>query len=210
MVSQEVITYKQKPVRIISDEKTLEYFKDENLMRVVKFLRNGPMSISDLEEAFKKIGDEKSDKTIYRYLHKLIKAKLVAKAGKRVTSVNENDLVSETIYLRTAKAFITVTPIDIRECKGDSSCPVWDVTRLLVGQLLGKEADPAKFAEFASKIDQEKDKLVIELFKDADEETLDKVAALDWSGINHVLQFAGWLAYSTQKDIPGTLHELYD
>ena len=209
MTSQEVITYKQKPVRIIRDEETLEYFKDENLMYVIKFLKDGPMSIQDLEKAFKRIGEEKSDKTIYRYLHKLIQGKLVAKAGKRVTSVKEDDLVSETIYLRTAKAFITVMPIDIRECKGGEECPVWEVTRLLLGQLLGSKGDKKKFADFATSIDRDKDDLVINLFENADEETLDKIADLDWQGINHVLQFAGWLAICTKKDILKELKECF-
>ena len=210
MVSQEVITYRQKPVKIIRDLDTLEFFRDENLMRVIKFLRNGPMSIQDLEKAFKEVGDEKSDKTIYRYLHKLIQAKLVAKAGKRVTSANEDDLISETIYLRTAKAFITITPIDLRECQGGPECAVWEVTRLLMGQLLGNTGDPDKFSKFASNLDKEKDELVIKLFENADDETLDKIADLDWSGINHVLQFAGWLAISNQIDIPADLRKCYE
>ncbi|HUU78063.1 MAG TPA: hypothetical protein VMX55_06920 [candidate division Zixibacteria bacterium] len=210
MTSQEVITYRQKPVKIIRDNKTLEFFRDENLMYVIKFLKNGPMSIQDLENAFTNIGVEKSDKTIYRYLHKLIQAKLVAKAGKRVSSVKEDDLVSETIYLRTAKAFITVQPIDLRECKGSADCPVWEVTRILIGQLIGNSGDAEKFAEFASSVDREKDEIVIKLFESADEDTLDKIADLDWQGINHVLQFAGWLALSTKMDIGKELRKSYD
>jgi len=210
LTSQEVITYRQKPVKIIRDNKTLEFFRDENLMYVIKFLKNGPMSIQDLENAFTNIGVEKSDKTIYRYLHKLIQAKLVAKAGKRVSSVKEDDLVSETIYLRTAKAFITVQPIDLRECKGSADCPVWEVTRILIGQLIGNSGDAEKFAEFASSVDREKDEIVIKLFESADEDTLDKIADLDWQGINHVLQFAGWLALSTKMDIGKELRKSYD
>ncbi|NHJ05969.1 MAG: hypothetical protein EAX90_14170 [Candidatus Heimdallarchaeota archaeon] len=209
-MSQEVITYRQKPVKIIRDNKTLEFFRDENLMYVIKFLKNGPMSIQDLENAFTKIGVEKSDKTIYRYLHKLIQAKLVAKAGKRVSSIKEDDLISETIYLRTAKAFITVQPIDMRECKGGTDCPVWEVTRILIGQLIGNSGDAEKFAEFASSVDKEKDEIVIKLFESADEDTLDKIADLDWQGINHVLQFAGWLALSTRMDIGNELRKSYD
>lgn len=210
MVSQEVITYKQVPVKMISDIETLELFQDENLMYVVKFLRNGPMSISDLEKAFKDIGEEKSDKTIYRYLHKLIKAKLVAKAGKRVSSLKEDDLISETIYLRTAKAFITVNPVDTRECTDGPECPVWEVSRLLIGQIYGKEGDPKKFSKVVNEFDRIKDEMVINLFKKADEETLDKIAALDWGGINHILQFVGWLALSTKKDIGADIRSCFE
>ena len=210
MVSQEVVTYKQKPVKIIKDTKTLKVFHDENLMMVLKFLKKGPKSIQDLVENFKTYGDEKSDKTIYRYLHKLIQVKLVAKAGKRVTSVDEEDLMSETIYLRTAKAFITVSPIDDRECKGSEECPVWEATRLLVGQNFNNTGDKKAFAKFATDLDRKIDNLVIQMFESADEETLDKIADLDWSGINHVMQFSGWLALSTKKDLKTELEKIYE
>jgi len=209
MISQEVVTYKQKPVKIIKDQKTLKIFQDENLMIVLKFLKKGPKTIQDLVEDFKEYNDEKSDKTIYRYLHKLIQVKLVAKAGKRVTSKDEEDLVSETIYLRTAKAFITVNPIDDRECKGGAECPVWEATRLLVGQFFDSKGDKEGFAELASNLDRDIDNLVIQMFEKADEETLDKIADLDWAGINHVMQFSGWLAMATKKDLPKELEKVY-
>lgn len=210
MTSQEVITYRQKPVKIIRDNKTLEYFKDENLMYVIKFLKNGPMSIQDLEKAFANTGDEKSDKTIYRYLHKLIQAKIVAKAGKRVTSTDEENLASETLYTRTARAFITVMPVDeSRDCGLGSECPVWEASRLLLSQIYGNEGDKVKFAEFANWLDKEKDKIAIDLFENADEETLEKVANLDWEGINYVLQFVGWFAIISKQDIKSKLKDIF-
>ncbi len=209
MVSQEAITYKQKPVKIIKDQKTLKVFHDENLMIVLKFLKKGPCSIADLVSKFKQSNNEKSDKTIYRYLHKLIQVKLVAKAGKRVTSNEDDDIISETIYIRSAKAFITVNPIDDRDCKGGVECPVWEAIRLLVGQFFDNKGDKESFAKLATKLDRDIDNLVIQMFENADDETLDKIVDLDWSGINHVMQFAGWLAMSTKIDIPKELEKSY-
>lgn len=210
MVSQEAITYKQKPVKIIKDQETLEVFHDENLMTVLSFLKKGPCSIGDLVSKFKAYDNEKSDKTIYRYLHKLIQVKLVAKAGKRVTSSGEDDIISETIYIRSAKAFITVNPIDDQACKGGEECPVWEAIRLLVGQFFDNKGDRKSFSELATKLDRDIDNLVIQMFENADEETLDKIVDLDWSGINHVMQFAGWLAISTKIDIPKELEKSYE
>ncbi len=210
MVSQEAITYKQKPVKIIKDQETLKIFHDENLMQVLSYLKKGPSSIQDLVVKFKKHDNEKSDKTIYRYLHKLIEVKLVAKAGKRVTADKNDDIISETIYIRSAKAFITVNPIDDRDCSGGEECPVWEVIRLLVGQFYDKKGDGKSFSELATKLDRDIDNLVIQMFENADEETLDKIVELDWSGINHVMQFAGWMAISTKIDIPKELEKSYN
>ena len=210
MVSQEAITYKQKPVKIIKDQKTLKVFHKENLMMVLKYLKKGPCSIQDLVTKFKEHDNEKSDKTIYRYLHKLIEVKLVAKAGKRVTADEDDEIFSETIYIRSAKAFITVNPIDDREGTGGEECPVWEAIRLLVGQFFDKKGDRKSFNDLATKLDRDIDNLVIKMFENADEETLDKIVELDWSGINHVMQFAGWLAISTKIDIPKELEKSYN
>jgi len=210
MESQDVITFRQIPVKIINDEKTLSFFMDPNLKSVVSFLKKGPMTISDLERLFKEKGNEKSDKSIYRYLHKLIQAKIVAKAGKRVTSTDEENLASETLYTRSAKAFITVQPVDeSRDCGLGAECPVWEATRLLLSQLLGNTGDKAKFAEFANRLDKEKDKLAIQLFENADEETLEKIANLDWQGINYVLQFVGWFALIAEQDVKADIEKIF-
>ncbi|MCK5047367.1 MAG: hypothetical protein KAS22_12350, partial [Candidatus Heimdallarchaeota archaeon] len=74
MSSQDVITYKPAKLIFIKDEKKNQLFHDENLNYVLKFLRKGAMTIHDLSDSFKQIDDEKSDKSIYRYLHKLIQA----------------------------------------------------------------------------------------------------------------------------------------
>ncbi|NHJ86521.1 MAG: hypothetical protein FK734_13735 [Asgard group archaeon] len=212
MESQDVITFKQRPVMVVSDDKRLEYFYDENLMHVLKFLKKGPMTITDLENEFKKIKDEKSDKSIYRYLSKLIKATLVAKAGKRITSVNEDNLSSETVYMRSAKAFIMIRPLDEKGCGKGADCPVWEATRFLLGKLYGgkKLQDKAKeFSEFGIELDRQKDQLAIDLFETADEETLDKISALDWDGINYVLQFVSWFGLISQRDVKADLDKLY-
>ena len=63
MDSQDVITYTQKIVKVIEDDKTAKVIRDENLFPVLKYLQKGPMTIMDLVAFFKKSGEKKSDKT---------------------------------------------------------------------------------------------------------------------------------------------------
>ena len=204
-----VVTFKQKPVLIIRDQETLDLFKDENLGYVLKFLRKEPMTIGDLEESFRKIGIEKSDKSIYRYLHKLLQVKLVAKAGKRITSKTSDDLTSETIYTRSAIAFITVAPVSDPGTDKNENNSVWEATRLLLSEHFGKNAAAKEFVRFANKLDKERDQLVVNLFENATEETLEKVAQLDFQGINFLLQYIGWLAILPEQDIAKDLERIF-
>jgi hypothetical protein len=211
MEKQDVITFKQQPVKFIRDKPTLEIFKKEHYKYVLKFLQKGPMTITDLIDAFEKLGKdfEKSDKSIYRYLKDLIKAKLVAKAGKRIIQNSSSEITTETIFIRTAIAFITVTPIDDRECEGDELCPVWESTRIILEEYFGKKTDPKKFSAYMSKIDRNIDDLVIKIFESADEKNLEKIAKLDYMGVNFVLQFVGWLAIVNQENISEKINELF-
>ncbi|NPE08573.1 MAG: hypothetical protein GNW80_09865 [Asgard group archaeon] len=204
-----VITFKQKPVIIIRDKETLDLFKDENLGYVLKFLRKEPMTIGDLEESFRKIGIEKSDKSIYRYLHKLLEVKLVAKAGKRITSKTSDNLTSETIYTRSAIAFITVAPVTEPGSDKKGANSVWEATRLLLSEYFGKNASEKEFVKFANKLDKDRDELVVNLFENAKDETLEKVAQLDYQGINFLLQYIGWLAIIPEQDIARDLEQIF-
>ena len=204
-----VVTFKQKPVIMIRDKETLDLFKDENLGYVLKFLRKEPMTIGDLEESFRKVGIEKSDKSIYRYLHKLLQVKLVAKAGKRITSKASDNLTSETIYTRAAIAFITVAPVSEPGTKTAEDNAVWEATRLLLSEHFGKKASEKEFVKFANKLDKDRDQLVVNLFENATEETLEKVARLDYLGISFLLQYIGWLAIIPEMDIAKDLEEIF-
>lgn len=207
---QDVITFKQQPVKFIKDKPTLEIFRKEHYKYVLKFLHKGPMTITDLMEAFEKLGEdfEKSDKSIYRYLKDLIKAKLVAKAGKRIIQNSSSEISTETIFIRTAIVFITITPVDDRGCEGNELCPVWEAIRILLEEHLDKKYDPKKFATYLNKVDKNRDNLVIKIFENAKEENLEKIANLDYMGVNFVLQFVGWLAIISEEDIAGKLKKL--
>jgi len=203
MESQDVITYTQKIVKVIDDEKTTKVIQDENLFPVLKYLQKGPMTIMDLVSIFKKSGEEKSDKTIYRYLHTLIKAKLVAKAGKRIISITEDELKSETLYMRTAKAFIF--PEALKHDPNISEkgfCPVFDAARFLLKPVTGgKTLDSDCFQKLLFKIDQERDDLLVELFKNIEDSTIREINELNWRELEYCLNYTSWAALAAKVDL---------
>jgi hypothetical protein len=209
MESQDIITYKQAIVKVVDNEKTVDILKDSNLWPVLKFLQMGPMTINDLVETFSKKGDKKSDKTIYRYLHTLVKAKLVAKAGKRITSITADELISETIYMRTAKAFIFPEALKhTPENYAKGFCPVFDASRFLLKPLIeNKKLDSDCYQKFLFKFDRERDNLLVELFNNADDETIKKINDLDWKMLEIFLNYASWIAISTKVNIKKELEK---
>ena len=203
MESQDVITYTQQIVKVIDDEKTAKVIQDENLFPVLKYLQKGPMTIMDLVSIFKKSGEEKSDKTIYRYLHTLIKVKLVAKAGKRIISITEDELKSETLYMRTAKAFIFPEALKHDpEFYEKGFCPVFDASRLLLKPVLdGKTLDSDCFQKLLFKIDQERDDLLVELFKNIEDSSIQEINELNWRELDYCLNYTSWAAIAPKLDL---------
>ena len=207
MLKQQAITYKQKAILILNDEQSL-CFNDTNLAWLLKFLAKGPLTISDLENVFKKHGKEKSEKTLYRYLSKLLKVGLVAKAGKRITSVDEGMLISETIYSRVAKVFISKKPKKFAE--GEIR-PEFEVAKMILSSIFDKKGGCGIcFTEIANRFDIEKHTLFVELLEHADPEALEQFAELDWKGINTVKEFVGWIALCLKYDIPDVINGCYN
>jgi len=203
MDSQDVVTYNQEILKVIDDDKTAKVIQDENLFPVLKYLQEGPKTINDLVDIFKKSGDEKSDKTIYRYLHTLIKAKLVAKAGKRIISITEDELKSETLYIRTAKVFIFPEALKhLKENYEKGFCPVFDAARLLLKPVVdGKTLDSDCFQKFLFNIDRQRDDIIVDLFKDLDDKTIREINALKWRELEYCLNYSSWAALATIIDL---------
>ena len=214
MSSQDIITYKQKVVKILHNEDVLKTFQDDNLMLVLKFLRKKPMTIQELENSFKRVGIEKSDKTIYRYLSKLIQQKLAAKGGKRVTSKDEDILVNETVYIRTAKAFLFAPSLIQKKERinetGEEHCTIYDITRLLIGQLFDNtEGSESEFNILLDDINEERNILTTKLFDNASKLILEKMDTLEWADLNAVFNFAGWIAVCAKNNLQERIKKCY-
>ena len=209
MDAQDVITYTQPTVKVINEEKTVEIMRDENLWPVLRYLQRGPMSINDLVNLFKKDGEEKSDKTIYRYLHDLIEAKLVAKAGKRIASIKEDELTSETLYMRSAKVFIYPEALKhLKDAYEKGFCPIFDTTRLIIKPLVNNRAlNSDRFQKLFFRIDEELDRYILDLFNNASEETIKKFNELDSRYLDLFLDYLGWIVLITKLDLKKELEK---
>lgn len=106
---QDMVTYQPPPVKVIRDTEVINLFYIPNYYVIIIALRQGPMTVRDLEHAFKEEAKKheglqpRSDKSIYRYLKELEKAGLVVPAGQRVVS---GKMVTETLFARTGQIFL--------------------------------------------------------------------------------------------------------
>ena len=106
---QDMITYETPPVNIIRERDQIALFYIPNYYVIIIALRQRPMTVRDLEQAFKdysaKYGgvEPKSAKSIYRYLKTLEDAGLVVPAGQRVVA---GKMVNETLFARTGQIFL--------------------------------------------------------------------------------------------------------
>jgi len=119
---QDVITYQEDTVKVITTEQK-ESYSDDRLLTIIVALRKGPMTVRDLEEEYNKIIEKQIDKmdltkkekqeliekskrkgkTLYKYLDLLMKNGLVVEAGRRI---RPGQTATETLYGRTAKLFV--------------------------------------------------------------------------------------------------------
>lgn len=202
-MSQDVITYKQKTVITLTEEQVNLMYSDENLSYIIKFLRAGPRTVKELEKDFTKKGIKKSDKSIYRYLKNLIEVGMVAKAGKRITSKGAGELQSETIYIRTARMFLTENLRKKMNSLDEKAVELFydTIFSLLAGKFKDKMKSDKGVDKLINTLETKKFELVHDILGNADEETLGKVNKLDWGLLDYLMEYIGWLALSLEYDI---------
>jgi len=200
---QDAIAYSQPLVKEITEIGTIELFKDENLMLLLKFLRESPgyMSVEELEALFRKTGKKKSDKSIYRYLKRLEDAGLVVQAGKRVFPKDKKRLKTQTLYMRTAKVFLPIAKPDEETCKDD---PQKEKMIQAAGFIIGKHLSASLTSvqcldEFITRIRLRETEIGQRIFRDADDEIAGLVGGLDWDHINSLLYVVTLLILLTEK-----------
>ncbi|MFX0084491.1 MAG: hypothetical protein ACFFAU_02355 [Candidatus Hodarchaeota archaeon] len=201
---QDAITYEQ-PLRKEITEDQIQVFKDKNLYLVLDFLRtnNQPMTVEDLEMNFKKIGDKKSNKSIYRYLKKLEDEKLVVQAGKRVYTI-KNKLKTQTLYMRSAKIFFPVAKPrdDCFSSNEDQTQKMIEAIGLLLSKKLnGRLISTECLTRLIKKIQQMQNDLTINLIDDAEEEIAEKIKTLDWKHTQSLLAIVSLLTLLSEEKV---------
>jgi len=202
-MSQDVVTYNQQTVIELTEEQAEVLHGDENLYYIVKFLRVGPRTVKELEMDFTHKGMKKSDKSIYRYLKTLIELGLVAKAGKRITSKGAGELQSETIYIRTAKIFLTANLKKKLVSLENKDVKLFHETiySLLSERFIDKIKSDKGMDNLINTLESRKQDLVRDIFRNANEESMEKISKLDWGLIEYLIEYIGWLALSLEYDI---------
>ena len=110
--------FKPNGIKTVRDPKIIEYFEDENYSIILNVLREKPMTVKELTKRYNEYVTEKgtkqrlpqqrilenlrTDKTMYRYIKELTKAKIIAPAGQRMVI---GKTATEVLYARTAKIF---------------------------------------------------------------------------------------------------------
>ncbi len=202
-MSQDVITYDQQTVIDLTEHQAEILNSDENLYYIIKFLRVGPRTVKELEKDFTHKGIKKSDKSIYRYLKTLIELGLVAKAGKRITSIGAGELSSETIYIRTAKIFLTANLKKKLVSLENKDVKLFHDTiySLLADKFQDKIKSDKGIDDLINTLETRKQELVRDIFRNANEESMDKISKLDWGLVEYLIEYIGWLALSLEYDV---------
>ncbi|MFW9905328.1 MAG: hypothetical protein ACFFFH_13390 [Candidatus Thorarchaeota archaeon] len=192
---QDAVTYSQRLMKEITDDETIQLFKDKNLSHVIEILRThkGPMTVLMFEEEFKKIDPEKkgkSVKTIYRYLKDLEVAGLVAQAGKRVFPSGK----TQTLYMRSAKVFYIVKPEEEEE-----ACPEEKKMTEAVGISIGKKMNlrlksVACLEKFLRRFKAQYSSYPREIIKNAEDEITHLLEDFDFESSKRFIEMISLLA----------------
>jgi hypothetical protein len=187
---QDVLSFKQAPIKIVRDTKTAKILKDPLYFPIVKALRKGPMTVRELEQAYNVLAadsetcEPKSDKTIYRYLKVLENAKLVAPAGQRVVL---GKTATETLFTRTARAFLIQAEATRPADKEKGRRMVERISKLLSRVYGNREPDLDCCEKFFAEVEKESRALSEQMLASADEETLELAMSGEWEEIDEIL-----------------------
>ncbi len=197
---QDVITYNQVVTKRIKDKEVSKYFYDKDYGLLLTFLRTGPKTIKEIEEAYAAEGNEKSDKTLYRYIKTLGEVGLAVEAGKRIFTDEENRNKSVSIFMRTAKVFFDDT-MDKAKTKA-SKKKIFQAYKILLDQLdEEKSFTKEECIESITEKLAQGEKLAIEFIQNSDEKIFDLLKGQDFTEINQFIQNVAWLIMIYNNDI---------
>ncbi|MFX0016942.1 MAG: winged-helix domain-containing protein [Promethearchaeota archaeon] len=195
----DAITYSQPLMKEISDDNAKKALLDSNLSQILLILRdsNRPMTVDELEESLKAIDQEKSSKTIYRYLKKLEDVELVVQAGKRVYSEDMKKIRTKTLYMRAAKLFFPIsTSYEVKRQKKE----IFDVIGELIEKTCDKKLKSSEMLnDFIADLFIRESELVRKVLKNTDEKQAEIIANWDMKQRQTAIAIIGRLVLSQDE-----------
>ena len=196
----DAITYSQPLMKEISEGESKDALQDPNLSQILTILkeRNHPMTVTELEEAFKAIKKERSSKTIYRYLKKLENSGLVVQAGKRVFSDPNAKLRTQTLYQRSAKFHFPInTPIEIKQRKKG----IFKVVGELLENLFDKPVkSPELLDDLLADMFVRESQLIRKLLENIDEKCIESMVDWNYKQLQTIILILGRLVLYYDHD----------
>jgi len=194
MAFRDIITNQQKVVQVFTDDEVEELLTEKNHRQVLHFLFKGPLTVEELEIAFEKSGNEKSDKSIYRYLGKLKKVGLVIEAGKRIFTDQDNQIKTQTLFARVAK--IIFAPVRFYEQQEGIERRSLELVNEILKERMGLRGS-ADLKCLKSKMDiiyKRRNKTMKEFFENVDsDKILNLIQDFEIHELYPILDFTGWI-----------------
>jgi hypothetical protein len=175
-----MVTYEPPSVKVIRDTEVINLFYIPNYYVIIIALRKGPMTVRDLEQAFKEEArkheglEPRSDKSIYRYIKDLEKAGLVVPAGQRVVS---GKMVTETLFARTGQIFLLFRTKPDWWLTKQGATVAKRIGRLLTFLLDGKMPPVPALQQLLKQFEESRQNFLERLAKQGDKKVLETLAS---------------------------------
>ncbi|NPD88159.1 MAG: hypothetical protein HGN29_05530 [Asgard group archaeon] len=200
MTYQDVISIKPSIFKHIIVDANDPTLRDENVVFLRTLLRQkGPMTVRDIVGEYENNNNKKSDKTIYRYLGKLIEARIVAKVGKRVFIDEENNIRTETLYGNRAYLFLTAADIHPFSENAEGAVllkrdPITKLISLLLKKRFGaRKTDEECLKKILVKRHTNAQDFLIQTIESGNEEIYNLIKELEYYDTGIILEVVAWL-----------------
>lgn len=187
--TKDVLHFTPTSVKIVDKPQEVKLLEDPDYYIIIEILRKGPMTIREIEDAYKlraadhETVEPKSYNTIYRYIKTLEKTGLVIPGGKRIQI---GKTASETLFSRTAKLFHY-------GCLQEMSEEVLNFTnRILRGLMLlygGTKETQACLREVVIEIGNTMNEEITRLAETSDKGKLDELISGEWQTMIKTLDY---------------------
>jgi Fe2+ or Zn2+ uptake regulation protein len=203
--------YSPKAMKHIPTERNDPIVFDSNYLFLRRILNNkGPLTINNILDEYKEDKNEKSIKTIYRYLGKLTDKEMVTKCGKRVYENNKSD----TLYGTTAKFFLVgvetnpFTDIEDKDMIKARKILVDFISNVLENNFEGKEIDVECFEKKIMEWYAISNSELIKNIETASEEAINKVMTAEMTAESgrFLMDVIFWLGLIIKK--PALIEEI--